>query len=198
MILAIAFECNKKPGGFENLEKNEVVSIKFPKFESLKQHPIYMKIPSLAQLKKELSYLNEKELVDLIIDLSKFSRDNKSYLFFKLSEKDNPGLYLEMVQEELELDFQTARGDHSYYAKKSAQKLRRKMNKLLKLSKVKTDQIEVLLFFCEKLKEYGFLRHRNQVLDNIYQMQLGKAVKLISGLHEDLQFDYEGRVEELT
>ncbi|SFT54764.1 hypothetical protein SAMN04489724_1267 [Algoriphagus locisalis] len=157
-----------------------------------------MKIPSLAQLKKELSYLNEKELIDLVADLSKFSRDNKSYLFFKLNEKDQPQLYVEMVQEELELDFQTARGDHSYYAKKSAQKLRRKMNKLLKLSKVKTDQIEVLLFFCEKLKEYGFLRHRNQVLDNIYQMQLAKAVKLISGLHEDLQFDYEGRVEELT
>ena len=157
-----------------------------------------MKIPSLAQLKKELSYLNEKELIELVADLSKFSRDNKSYLFFKLNEKDQPQLYVEMVQEELELDFQNARVDHSYYAKKSAQKLRRKMNKLLKLSKVKTDQIEVLLFFCEKLKEYGFLRHRNQVLDNIYQMQLAKAVKLISGLHEDLQFDYEGRVEELT
>lgn len=157
-----------------------------------------MKIPSLAQLKKELSYLNEKELIELLTDLSKFSRDNKSYLFFKLSEKDNPGLYLEMVEEELETDFLAARGDHSYYAKKAAQKLRRKMNKLLKLSKVKTDQIEVLLFFCEKLREYGFLRHRNPVLDNIYQMQLSKAVKLISGLHEDLQFDYEGRVEDLT
>ena len=157
-----------------------------------------MQIPSLAKLKKELSYLNEKELTELVIDLSKFSRDNKSYLFFKLNEKDNPGLYIEMVQEELKRDFQTARGDHSYYAKKAAQKLRRKMNKLLKLSKVKTDQIEVLLFFCEKLKEYGFLRHRNPVLDNIYQMQMSKAVKLISGLHEDLQFDYESRVEELT
>lgn len=157
-----------------------------------------MQIPSLAKLKKELSYLNEKELTELVIDLSKFSRDNKSYLFFKLNEKDNPELYIEMVHEELEADFQTARGDHSYYAKKAAQKLRRKMNKLLKLSKVKTDRIEVLLFFCEKLKEYGFLRHRNPVLDNMYQMQVSKAVKLISGLHEDLQFDYEGRVEELT
>lgn len=157
-----------------------------------------MKIPSLAQLKKELSYLDGNELVELVVDLSKFSRDNKAYLFFKLNEKDNSRLYLEMVQEELEADFQMARGDHSYYAKKSAQKLRRKMNKLLKLSKVKTDQIEVLLFFCEKFREYGFMRHRNQVLDNIYQMQLSKAVKLIAGLHEDLQFDYQGKVEELT
>ncbi|WBL41210.1 hypothetical protein PBT90_10625 [Algoriphagus halophytocola] len=156
-----------------------------------------MQIPSLAQLKKDLSYLSEKELIELLADLSKFSRDNKSYLFFKLREKSDPGLYLEMVQEELEADFQTARADHYYYAKKAAQKLRRKMNKLLKLSKVKTDQIELLLFFCEKLREYGFMRHRNQVLDNMYQMQLSKAATLISGLHEDLQFDYEGRLEEL-
>ena len=103
-----------------------------------------------------------------------------------------------MVQEDLEMEFQNARGDHSYYAKKSAQKIRRKMNKLLKLSKEKTDQIEVLLFFCEKMKEYGFLKHGNQVIDNLYKTQVAKAEKIISGLHEDLQFDYEGRIEDLA
>jgi len=156
-----------------------------------------MQIPSLAQLKKELSYLPEKELIEVILELSKFSRDNKSFLFFKLNEKDNPGLYVEMAQEDLLVEFQNSRSDHYYYAKKSAQKIRRKMNKLLKLSKVKTDQIEVILFFCEQLKENGFLDHQHAVLDNLYQMQLKKAVKLIDGLHEDLQFDYEGRVDEL-
>lgn len=156
-----------------------------------------MQIPSLAEIKRELSYLNEKELREYIIDLSKFSRDNKAYLFFKLYGRDQAGLYIQMVQEDLEQEFQNARGDHSYYAKKSAQKIRRKMNKLLKLSKEKTDQIEVLLFFCEKMKEYGFLRHGNLIIDNLYKTQVSKVHKLISGLHEDLQFDYEGRIEEL-
>lgn len=157
-----------------------------------------MQIPSLAEIKRELSYLNEKELRDYIIDLSKFSRDNKAYLFFKLYGRDQPYMYVQMVQEDLEMEFQNARGDHSYYAKKSAQKIRRKMNKLLKLSKEKTDQIEVLLFFCEKMKEYGFLKHGNQVIDNLYKTQVAKAEKIISGLHEDLQFDYEGRIEDLA
>lgn len=154
-------------------------------------------MPSLAQLKKELGYLPEKELIEVILELSKFSRDNKSFLFFKLNEKDNPGLFVEMATEDLATEFQNARADHYYYAKKSAQKIRRKMNKLLKLSKNKPDQIEVILFFCEQLKENGFLDHRHAVLDNLYQMQLKKAVKLIDGLHEDLQFDYEGRVDAL-
>ena len=156
-----------------------------------------MQIPSLAQIKKELSFLSEKELLDLIVDLSKFSRDNKAYLYFKLNEKEHPGLFVEMVEEELSLEFQNSRSDHYYYAKKSAQKIRRKMNKLLKLSKVKTDQIEIILFFCEQLKENGFLDHQHVVLDNMYQIQIKKAVRLISGLHEDLQFDYAEKLEQL-
>jgi hypothetical protein len=156
-----------------------------------------MQIPSLAQLKKELSYLSEKELVEVIAELSKFSRENKSFLFFKLNAKDHPGLFIEMAQEELLEEFNKARSDHYYYAKKSAQKIRRQMNKFLKLTKEKTDKIEVLLFFCEKMREKGFLDHHYPVLENIFQLQLGKAVKLISQLHEDLQFDYEGRIEEL-
>lgn len=157
-----------------------------------------MQIPSLAEIKKELSYLTEQELRDYLIDLTKFSRDNKAYLFFKLYGRDHPQLYVQMVQEELTLEFQNSRGNHSYYAKKAAQKIRRKMNKLLKLSKDKADQLEVILYFCEQMKEYGFLKHANPVIDNLYRTQLSKAEKILTGLHEDLQFDYQGRIEELS
>ena len=49
--------------------------------------PFRMNIPSLAALKKELSYLDEKELSSLILELSKFTRDNKAFLYFKLNER---------------------------------------------------------------------------------------------------------------
>ena len=156
-----------------------------------------MKFPSLSQLKKELAYHSEKELIELIAELSKFSRDNKAYLFFKLHEKDNPGLFLEMAKEELELEFQKANTQHGYYAKKSAQAIRRKMNKLLKLNKKKEDQAELILFFCERLKGYGYLAHRHPVIQNLYEIQIRKAEKLISGLHEDLQYDFQEKMREL-
>ncbi len=156
-----------------------------------------MKFPSLAQLKKELNYLEKDQLEALMVDMAKFSRDNKAYLFFRLNAADQPNLYVEMVQEELEVEFQNARSDHFYYAKKSAQKIRRKMNKLLRLSKDKAQQVEVILYFCERLKEEGFLEHRSSVLDNLFQVQLRKAQKLVGGLHEDLQYDYEYRFAEL-
>lgn len=156
-----------------------------------------MQFPSLAQLKKELKHLDEQELQDLLVDLSKFSRDNKAYLFFKLNERDQPNLYVEMVQEELENEFIGARSDHYYYAKKSAQKIRRKMNRLLKLTKDKSQQVDVILYFCSRLKEEGFLDHNSTVLDNLYQVQLNKAKKLASTLHPDLQFDLEIKLQEL-
>ncbi|NVK50448.1 MAG: hypothetical protein HWE09_11805 [Cyclobacteriaceae bacterium] len=155
-----------------------------------------MQFPSLAQLKKELALFDDKELIELISELAKFSRDNKAYLFFKLHEKESPHLFVEMATEELELEFQKANTQHRYYAKKSAQAIRRKMNKLLKLSKRKEDQIEVILFFCERLKEYGYLKHRHPVIQNLFDIQIGKVEKLISALHEDLQYDYGVRLEE--
>lgn len=156
-----------------------------------------MQIPSLSVIKKELSYLNEKEINELLLDLVKFNRENKAYLYFKLFSRDNPGLFVEMVQQELEEEFTKANRSNSFHAKKSSQTIRRKLNKFLKLSKTKTDQVDVILFFCEKLTEYGYLRFQHPVVDNLYQVQLGKAKKLILGLHEDLKWDYEIKIKEL-
>ncbi|MCH7411259.1 hypothetical protein MM239_17825 [Belliella sp. DSM 111904] len=150
-----------------------------------------MKIPSLAEIKKELSYLNDQELTNLIIDLSKFSRDNKAYLFFKLFERDNPKIFVEMVQDELEQDFRKSNSSNFHTAKKAAQALRRKLNKHLKLTKDISAQIELIIFFCKNLKAYGYLYHGHPVIQNLYDAQIGKIRTLIGKLHEDLQYDYE-------
>lgn len=156
-----------------------------------------MKIASLAELKKELKFLSEKELQETILDLSKFSRDNKAYLFFKLFEKENPRIFVEMVREELEHEFQNANTRNFHFAKKSAQTIRRKLNKHLKLSKDKTNQIELIFFFCQNLKDYGYLQYHHPVITNLFDIQISKAQKLIEKLHEDLQYDYQLILDEL-
>jgi hypothetical protein len=156
-----------------------------------------MEIPSLAQLKKDLSYLSEKELIDLITDLAKFSRENKAFLYFKLNERDQPNLFVDAVKEELDEAFQMANTRHYHVAKKAAQGIRRKLNKSLKLSKNKADQAELILYFCEQMKKYDYQRHYHPVIDNLFKVQIGKAQKLIASLHEDLQSDFSYRIEEL-
>ena len=156
-----------------------------------------MEIPSLAELKKDLSYLSEKELITLITDLAKFSRENKAFLYFKLNERDQPSLFVDSVKEELDEAFQTANTKNYHLGKKAAQPIRRKLNKALKLNKNKADQVELILYFCEELKKYGYLKFKHPVINNLFQVQVGKAKKLIAGLHEDLQSDFSYRIEEL-
>jgi hypothetical protein len=156
-----------------------------------------MEIPSLANLKKDLSYLPEKELITLITDLAKFSRENKAFLYFKLNERDQPNLFVDAVKEELDEAFLMANTRHYHVAKKAAQGIRRKLNKSLKLSKNKADQAELILYFCEQMKKYDYQSHHHPVIDNLFKVQIGKAQKLIASLHEDLQSDFFYRIEEL-
>lgn len=156
-----------------------------------------MEIPSLADIKKDLSYLSEKELVAMITDLAKFSRENKAFLYFKLNERDQPSLFVDSVKEELDEAFQTANTKNYHLAKKAAQTIRRKLNKSLKLNKNKADQTELILYFCEQMKKYEFQKHRHPVINNLFNVQLEKAKKLISTLHEDLQSDFSYRIEDL-
>ena len=156
-----------------------------------------MEIPSLSDLKKELTYLPEKELISLITELAKFSKDNKAFLYFKLNESNQPNLFVDSAKEEIDEAFQIASTKNYHVAKKALQGIRRKLNKALKLSKNKADQAEVIIYFCEMTKKYGFLSFRHPVISNLYQVQIGKAKKLISTLHEDLQSDYDYRLENL-
>ena len=156
-----------------------------------------MNIPSLAAIKKELSYLDEKELSSLILDLSKFTRDNKAFLYFKLNERDQPSLFVDTVKDELDEQFQTANTTSFYLTKKSAQTIRRKLNKALKFSKNKEDQVELLLYFCEQLLKYGYLKYKHPILQSLFLKQTEKIQKSIAALHEDLQYDYSIRLDEL-
>src|SRR5690606_27543554 len=155
-----------------------------------------MKIATLAEIKKELQHLSPKELIDLITDLSKFSTDNKLFLYFKLYGWEQPDLFAEMVQEELIDDFRNGNQRNAHYAKKSAQAIRRKLNKYLKFTKDKSTQVELISFFCEMLYEYGYLMYRHPVIENLYLMQVGKVERLIGQMHEDLQFDYRDKRSE--
>jgi hypothetical protein len=156
-----------------------------------------MEIASLAQIKKELQLLSQKELIAVIADLAKFSTDNKLFLYFQLYGRDSPELFKEMVQQELVNEFLMANTRNYHYAKKSAQAIRRKLNKFLKFTRDKPTQIELIAFFCEMIYEYGYLAFGHPVIENLYQLQLGKIEKLLSQFHEDLQYDYQLKVEEL-
>jgi DNA-directed RNA polymerase specialized sigma54-like protein len=104
---------------------------------------------------------------------------------------------VDTVKEELEELFQTANTKTYFFAKKSAQTIRRKLNKSLKLSKKKGDQVELLLYFCEQLQRYGYLKFQHPIIKHLFDMQVKKIQQGIAALHEDLQYDYQYRLDDI-
>jgi hypothetical protein len=84
-----------------------------------------------------------------------------------------------------------------YYAKKGLRKILRNLKKQIKYSGQKETEVELLIYFCKKMKASSIRLSSSTVLTNLYQNQIKSIEKAISKLHEDLQYDYGVMLEEL-
>jgi len=150
-----------------------------------------MKSNSLAQLKKELQTLPSTQLVDTLLRLGKFKKENKELLHYLLFEEADEENYIKNIKEEISLDFNAINYSNVYYAKKSIRKILRNINKYIKYSGKPQTSIELLLHFIEEFQGMPIAVERSLTLANLYDAQIKKINKEISKLHEDLQYDYQ-------
>jgi len=57
--------------------------------------------------------------------------------------------------------------------------------------------MELLIYFCKKIKNAGMPLTKSVALNNIYLNQIKRIHKAMEKLHEDLQYDYKKEIEEL-
>ena len=156
-----------------------------------------MKAVSVTIIKKELQHNSTDDLVELCLRLSKFKKENKELLTYLLFESHDEIGYIASVKSELDILFDTINIDSYHYIKKSIRKILRTLKKYARYSTQKETEVELLLYFCHKLKDFEPSIKDNVTLMNIYQRQLLNIKKLVSTLHEDLQYDYDLALEEL-
>ncbi|MDO1500745.1 hypothetical protein Q2T40_11430 [Winogradskyella maritima] len=156
-----------------------------------------MKIESVVTIKKELQHLSHAELMALCLRLARFKKENKAlltYLLFKAHDEDD---YVASVKELLDSDFENMNTNSYFYMKKTIRKILRQIKTYARYSNSKTTEIELLLYFCERLNGLKPNIHRNQTLKNLYARQKLAIAKKVAVLHEDLQYDYTVQLEEL-
>jgi len=156
-----------------------------------------MKAATSKQIKEELLERSPKELLELNLRLARFKKENKELLTYLLFESENEGLFIEKYKTEIDEQFDQINRKNYYYIKKGVRKILKDIKKHIRYSKVKESEIELLLYFCKKLKAFRPTMKRNVVLYNIFTKQLDFIKKRITGLHEDLQYDYGLELEEL-
>lgn len=156
-----------------------------------------MKAATVSQLKQELSTRSQAELLEFCLSLSKFKKENKELLTYLLYEASNETAYIENVKREIDEQFEQINTKTYYYIKKSVRKILRITKKYIRYSKKKETEVELLIYFCSKLKVMKPSMENNVALHNIFKRQIEAIRKTVSDLHEDLRYDYEIELEDL-
>lgn len=156
-----------------------------------------MKAASVKELKQELANYSSKELTAICIRLAKFKKENKELLTYLLYEASDEASYIKSIKIEMNRQFEQINDKSYYYIKKSVRKILRTIKTYIRYSQKKETEVELLIYFCQKLKAFQPSIRRNRVLQNLYERQINFIRKSISSLHEDLQYDYEVELEAL-
>ncbi|MCB2219920.1 MAG: hypothetical protein KQI35_05950 [Bacteroidetes bacterium] len=156
-----------------------------------------MQTATIALIKSELNNRSNKELINIILRLARFKKDNKELLTYLLFDSIDEQAYISEVCKEIDVAFTQINTSHLYFAKKSIRKILRRTQAVIRYSGQKQTEVELLIHFCKALKNSGIQFSQNTALNNLYLRQLQKIKNAIKSLHEDLQYDYNMELEEL-
>ena len=157
-----------------------------------------MKTVTIKELKEELSDCAPKDLRDLCLRLARFKKENKELLTYLLFESSDEVLYVEGVKKEVDEQFEQINRKSYRFIKKSFSKILRSIRKYSRYSQKKETEVELLVYFCTKLKKFTPSIQKNTGLQNFYDKQIIVIRKKAFQLHEDLQFDYNVELERLS
>jgi hypothetical protein len=156
-----------------------------------------MKAVTVKELREELTSCTPKELRELCLRLARFKKENKELLTYLLFDSTDEALFIDDVKKEVNEQFEQINKKSHYFIKKSFRKILRTIRKYARYSPKKETEVELLVYFCTRLKKFTPSIQNNTGLRNFYNKQLETIRTKMTFLHEDLQFDYEIELERL-
>ena len=154
-----------------------------------------MKAATVKAIKEELKMRSREELVELCLSLSKFKKENKELLTYLLYEVSDELSFINSIKEEIDLAFKEVNRTSYYYLKKSIRKILRNTKKNIRYSKKKQTEVELILFYCNKLKNFTPPISKSIPLTRIFEREIQRIEKIVAKLDADLQYDYGNEIE---
>lgn len=156
-----------------------------------------MKAASSKEIKSALTEQSSTQLIDLCLRLARFKKENKELLTYLLFEEQDEDGYIISAKKVIDEGFETLNIQSVYIAKKNLRKIIRITNKFIKYSGNDTTEITLLIYVCRSIQESGLKLNNSVALKNIYLSLIKKIKTRISGMHEDLQYDYNKEIQAL-
>jgi hypothetical protein len=157
-----------------------------------------MKAVTVKEIGQELLNLTPKELRDLCLRLARFKKENKELLTYMLFESSDEASYVESVKREIDLQFERVNRKSYYFIKKGLRRILLNTGKYSRYSHSRKTEVDLLIYYCSKLKIFKPSIQRNAALRNLYLRQIATIREKIGLLHEDLQYDYELEIDALN
>jgi hypothetical protein len=156
-----------------------------------------MSTATISEIKKAFTTLTHEEISKICLILAKYKNENKELISYLVFEADDPALFLKKAKIEIDRQFSLMSNTNVYLAKKNIRKILQTVNRYIKFNASKQMEVELLIYFCQSIKDSGLPFRKHPVTENIYLRQLAKIDKALKTLHEDLQYDYGLIVKEL-
>lgn len=157
-----------------------------------------MSVASINDIRKELSDLDSKALQALCLRLARYKKENKELLNYLLFEAHHEAGYIQLVKSEMDALFKEVANKNLYLAKKVLRKILRYANRQIKYSGLPQTDLELRIYFCEKMLAQKLPLTTGTVLYNLYQQQLKKIDTVLAKLPEDEQGDYTRSIKKIS
>lgn len=149
-----------------------------------------MRPSTIQELKAELKTLPSSQLTELCLRLAKFKKDNKELLTYLLFEAADEPTFIAAIKQEMNEGFTELPKPNLYLTKKTLRRILRSTTKQIRYMSSPVAEVELLTWFCRKIRDRKIPIDDSPVLNNLYRQQLKKIRSVIATLHEDLQYDY--------
>jgi len=153
-----------------------------------------MESRSIKEIRDELKNYPPEQLQELCLRMARFKKDNKELLTYLLFESENEAGFIKIVKAEIDAGFKNMNRKSGYLIKKSLRKILKDTTQAIRYSGIKTTEVELLIYFCRKMRTEKIPMSTSPIIRNMYARQVHKIETTIAKLHEDLQFDYEADI----
>ncbi len=153
---------------------------------------------SISDIRKELVNTSSKDLQLLCLRLARYKKENKELLNYLLFEAQDEAGYIQSVKAEMDEMFEELANKNLYLAKKVLRKILRYANRQIKYSGLAQTDLEIRIYFCEKMLAHKLPLTTGTVLYNLYQQQLKNINTVLAKLPEDEQGDYTRSIKKIS
>jgi hypothetical protein len=147
-------------------------------------------VASQKIIKDELSTLTNKELIAIILRMTRFRKENKELLTYLLFDSRDEQEYVRLIKNEIETALSIVTSSNAGSSMKLIRRVLRNTRKAIKFSGKDETEVQLLLHYCSILKGKNLPFARIKALNAIWSRCILNIGKAIASLHEDLRYDY--------